>query len=122
MAASDMDRFPAISDLERRARRRIPSFAWTYLESGTGSDVSRDENLAAMARVKLQPQFMKGIIAPNIETELFGVTYSAPIGIAPVGLTGLIWPGADDALAKTCLLYTSPSPRDRTRSRMPSSA
>ena len=31
--------------------------------------------------------------------------------------------GADttDSL-KTCLLYTSPSPRDRTRSRMPSSA
>ena len=27
-----------------------------------------------------------------------------------------------DATAKTCLLYTSPSPRDRTRSRMPSSA
>ena len=25
-------------------------------------------------------------------------------------------------LAETCLLYTSPSPRDRTRSRMPSSA
>ena len=33
---------------------------------------------------------------------------------------------ADDLVAKTqayfCLLYTSPSPRDRTRSRMPSSA
>ena len=27
-----------------------------------------------------------------------------------------------DALTYTCLLYTSPSPRDRTRSRMPSSA
>ena len=26
------------------------------------------------------------------------------------------------ALTMTCLLYTSPSPRDRTRSRMPSSA
>ena len=26
------------------------------------------------------------------------------------------------AVSKTCLLYTSPSPRDRTRSRMPSSA
>ena len=25
-------------------------------------------------------------------------------------------------IAKACLLYTSPSPRDRTRSRMPSSA
>ena len=34
--------------------------------------------------------------------------------------------GADrvlnDALVEGCLLYTSPSPRDRTRSRMPSSA
>jgi len=28
----------------------------------------------------------------------------------------------DDALYQACLLYTSPSPRDRTRSRMPSSA
>ena len=26
------------------------------------------------------------------------------------------------ALSRNCLLYTSPSPRDRTRSRMPSSA
>jgi len=28
----------------------------------------------------------------------------------------------DDALVRVCLLYTSPSPRDRTRTRMPSSA
>ena len=27
-----------------------------------------------------------------------------------------------EVMAKLCLLYTSPSPRDRTRSRMPSSA
>jgi len=30
--------------------------------------------------------------------------------------------GLTDDNAKICLLYTSPSPRDRTRSRMPSSA
>ena len=30
--------------------------------------------------------------------------------------------GKDVRLFKNCLLYTSPSPRDRTRSRMPSSA
>lgn len=101
MAAELMDRFPAISDLERRAQRRIPSFAWTYLESGTGNDVARDENIAALERVKFRPQFLKGVLDPQVETELFGVTYSAPIGIAPVGMTGLIWPGADQALART---------------------
>ena len=31
-------------------------------------------------------------------------------------------PHFDDLLFLGCLLYTSPSPRDRTRSRMPSSA
>ena len=32
------------------------------------------------------------------------------------------WATYTSALSTTCLLYTSPSPRDRTRSRMPSSA
>ena len=32
------------------------------------------------------------------------------------------WIHIDVEKAKACLLYTSPSPRDRTRSRMPSSA
>ena len=33
----------------------------------------------------------------------------------------IVQPGSA-ALLEICLLYTSPSPRDRTRSRMPSSA
>ena len=38
------------------------------------------------------------------------------------GFTRLLHSGKDDDLSADCLLYTSPSPRDRTRSRMPSSA
>ena len=33
-----------------------------------------------------------------------------------------LWETSDSSEARNCLLYTSPSPRDRTRSRMPSSA
>ena len=48
-----------------------------------------------------------------------------PIG-ALVGATGGFFAGsavqAGIGKSETCLLYTSPSPRDRTRSRMPSSA
>jgi len=99
--SSIMDRFPSIGDLERRAKWRIPSFAWTYLESGTGDDVTRDHNLAAMREVRFQPQLLKGPLEPDVSRTLFDVAYNAPIGIAPVGLTGLIWPGADAALAQT---------------------
>lgn len=96
-----MDDFPAISDLERRARRRLPHFAWEYLASGTGDDVTRDRNISAMREVLLRPQVMKGKLDPQVDTSLFGVRYAAPIGIAPIGMTGLIWPGADELLART---------------------
>ena len=42
-------------------------------------------------------------------------------GIA-VDEEGAAYPDATRALARDCLLYTSPSPRDATLSRMPSSA
>ena len=38
------------------------------------------------------------------------------------GLRGIMGAGTNRMNIYTCLLYTSPSPRDRTRSRMPSSA
>ncbi len=92
---------PGIDDLERRAGKRIPHFAWEYLASGTGDDRAVQNNLDGMARIQLVPQLLKGVLEPSVETEVFGIRYAAPIGIAPVGLTGLIWPGADAALAKT---------------------
>ena len=94
-----MDRYPAISDLEARAKRRTPFFAWEYLASGTGADRAVQRNADALSEITLTPQLLKGQFEPETQTELFGITYAAPIGIAPVGLTGLIWPGADQALA-----------------------
>lgn len=99
MAASLMDRYPAITDLEERARKRVPFFSWEYLASGTGADQAVQRNADALANITLTPQLLKGKFEPAVKTELFGVTYASPIGIAPVGLTGLIWPGADQALA-----------------------
>ena len=44
-------------------------------------------------------------------------------GRLPIKDKGLVFQEfANPAEERSCLLYTSPSPRDRTRSRMPSSA
>ena len=45
--------------------------------------------------------------------------YNMALTIQPKNISALINKGT---VLHTCLLYTSPSPRDRTRSRMPSSA
>jgi len=51
-----------------------------------------------------------------------GLTPGPMTGIGPVGLTKRLDFKFGVLPFKGCLLYTSPSPRDRTRSRMPSSA
>ncbi|MGI9426534.1 MAG: alpha-hydroxy acid oxidase [Hyphomicrobiaceae bacterium] len=94
-------RYPRVSDLAKRAYGRIPFFAWEYLDSGTGYDEGARRNVEAMHDVRLTPKLLQGKFEPNVETELFGQTYAAPFGIAPVGLTGLMWPGAECILART---------------------
>ena len=103
-----MDRYPSVSDLEARAKRRIPYFAWEYLASGTGSDSAVRRNIAALEDVQLRPQFLKGLLKPDMSTTLFGQRYEAPFGIAPIGLTGLIWPGSDVALAEAARSHGIP--------------
>ena len=80
-----MDRFPAIEDLERRAKRRLPHFSWEYLASGTGDESAMHRNRSALLDVELLPQLMKGVIEPDTRTTLFGVEHAAPIGVAPLG-------------------------------------
>lgn len=95
------DKFPSISDLAAAAKRRIPHFAWEYLDSGTTADAAMTANRAALDRIRLVPRVLKGEQEPDLGTTLFGQRYDAPIGMAPVGMTGVMWPGAELMLADT---------------------
>ena len=54
-----------------------------------------------------------GLLTKDAYDKLGGIGDTAITEMTELGQQGL---------EQTCLLYTSPSPRDRTRSRMPSSA
>ncbi len=95
-----MDAYPMVSDLRRRARRRIPNVAWQYLEPGTGADQAMGRNRAALDQILFLPRFIQGKIDVDLKTELFGKTYAAPFGIAPMGLSGLVWPNTEVYLAR----------------------
>ena len=103
-----MNRYPSVADLRQRARRRIPHFAWEYLDSGTGADECVRRNREALSAVTLMPQFMKGVFEPDLSTTLFGVRYNVPFGVSPVGLTALMWPRAEQILARAAAKYRFP--------------
>ncbi|MFY0626828.1 MAG: alpha-hydroxy-acid oxidizing protein [Reichenbachiella sp.] len=101
-------KYPAIEDLRRRAKNKIPGFAFEYLDGGCNEDVNLDKNTAEIRDVELIPQYLTKHSKSEMKTELFGQTYDAPFGIAPVGLQGLMWPKAPEILAKAAFDHNIP--------------
>ena len=96
----DLDRVhPSIADLEATVRGRIPKFAYDYMMRGTARNECRERNVEALRHVDLVPEYLIETVPPLIETRLFGRTWRAPFGVAPVGLGGLIWPRAAELAA-----------------------
>lgn len=107
----DLDnRFPGIADLHARAKRRIPKFVWEYLDSGTGTEAAKRRNRTALDRIGMMPAILNGEFTPDVSTRFLGHDYPLPFGIAPVGMSGLMWPGAEamlaSAAAKAGIPYT----------------
>ena len=92
-------KYPSISDLAKKAKSRIPHVAWEYLESGTGSEYLLQRNKNAFEGINFTPRFCKGHLEAHIDTSILGQDYACPFGMAPVGLTGLMWPKAEHYLA-----------------------
>ncbi|MBO9488911.1 alpha-hydroxy-acid oxidizing protein [Endozoicomonas sp. G2_1] len=94
-------RYPDVSDLKARAKQRMPKFAFDYLVGGCMEEISVARNRQDVEAVQLRSELLKPFDGSNLETEIFGHKYSAPFGIAPVGLQGLMWPKAPEILAKS---------------------
>lgn len=101
-------RYPSIEDLRNRAQKRIPRFAFEYLDGGCNEDINLQRNTADIREIQLRPQYLKNFNGSSLKTNLFGVEYDAPFGIAPVGLQSLMWPNSPEILAKAAFEHNIP--------------
>ncbi|WP_193555904.1 alpha-hydroxy acid oxidase [Marimonas lutisalis] len=93
-------KYPALSDLKARAKRRIPHFVFEYLDSGTGTEATTRRNREKLDEVLFMPSILHGPQTPDLGVKLFEKDFPLPFGIAPVGLSGLMWPNAEYLLAE----------------------
>ncbi len=100
--------YPDIPYLRTRARQRIPRFAFEYLDGGCNAEVNLRRNTQAIRTVQLEPTYIREHQSISMQTELFGVSYDAPFGVAPIGLQGLMWPRASEILAKAAFEHNVP--------------
>lgn len=94
------NRYPSVEDLRKLAKKRIPKFAFEYLDGGCNEDVNIKKNTERIRKIELKPEYLIDYKTANLKTELFGKNYDAPFGISPIGLQGLMWPKSPEILAK----------------------
>jgi L-lactate dehydrogenase (cytochrome) len=100
--------YPSIDDLREKAKKRIPKFAFEYLDGGCNEDINLHKNISEIREVELLPNCLTEHKGSDMRAGLFGHTYDAPFGIAPVGLQGLMWPKAPEILARAAFEHNIP--------------
>jgi L-lactate dehydrogenase (cytochrome) len=100
--------YPSVSDLRKRAKFKMPKFAFDYLDGGCNDDINLNKNRTDIQKIELMPNYLSDFDESIMKTELFGHTYDAPFGIAPIGLQGLMWPNSPEILAKAAKEHNIP--------------
>ena len=100
--------YPSIDDLRNKAKKRIPRFAFEYLDGGCNQEINLKKNTSDIRKIELKPWYLKNYKGASMQTELFGHSYDAPFGIAPIGLQDLMWPKASEILATAAVKHNIP--------------
>jgi len=79
----------SLDDFEDAARRHLPRPVFAYVHGGVEDNISRSDNRAAFEEIGFLPRVLVDVSRRSTATELFGHAYSAPFGIAPMGISAL---------------------------------
>src|SRR3954468_16779009 len=80
----------SIADLREIARRRVPHFAFEYVEGGAEDEVTLRANRSAFEQWRFVPQTLVETSARHHRVALFGREMKAPLVIAPTGMNGIL--------------------------------
>src|SRR5690606_17756937 len=100
--------YPSVADLKKKAKCRIPKFAFDYLDGGCNEELNLARNESDFDHIYLKPRYLAKTGDIDMSVELFGKRYSDPFGISPIGLQGLMWPNAPEILAKAAAKHRIP--------------
>ena len=84
-----LNRVLALEDFEGEARRYLPRPIFGFVSGGVENNVSRENNRTVFDEIALVPRMLVDTSTRTQKATLFGRTYDAPFGIAPMGATAM---------------------------------
>jgi len=79
----------SVSDYRALAKARLPHFLFEYLDGGSYDEVTLRRNVEDLQSVALKQRVLRDVSSIDLSTELFRKRWSLPVGLGPVGLSGL---------------------------------
>ena len=79
----------SISDYRALAKARLPHFLFEYLDGGSYDEVTLRRNVEDLQSIALRQRVLRDVSDIDLSTELFDHRWSLPVGLGPVGLSGL---------------------------------
>jgi L-lactate dehydrogenase (cytochrome) len=78
-----------VGDYRALAKARLPHFLFEYLDGGSYDEVTLRRNVEDLRSVPLKQRVLRDVSSIDLSTELFGKPWTMPVGLGPVGLSGL---------------------------------
>ena len=79
----------SVSDYRALAKARLPHFLFEYLDGGSYDEVTLRRNIEDLQSIALRQRVLRDVSDIDLSTELFGKRWNLPVGLGPVGLSGL---------------------------------
>ena len=89
-----------LDDFEVAARRHLPHPVFEYVAGGVEDNRTRESNREAFRDWDFVPRVLTGVKHRKTDATLLGHTYSAPFGVAPIGIAALYAYRGDLVLAR----------------------
>lgn len=90
----------ALDDFEPAAQRKLPRPLFGYIAGAAETNASLRDNRAVFAEWAFRPRYLIDVSRRSMAAELFGTTYTAPFGIAPMGISAMMAYRGDLVLAR----------------------
>jgi len=82
-------RAASVGDYRALARERLPHFLFEYIDGGSYDEVTLRRNVEDLQAIALRQRVMRDVSEIDVSTELFGSKWSLPVGLGPVGMSGM---------------------------------
>jgi L-lactate dehydrogenase (cytochrome) len=79
----------SVSDYRALAKARLPRFLFEYLDGGSYDEVTLRRNVEDLRCIALRQRVLRDVSAIDLTKTLFGREWAMPVGLGPVGLSGL---------------------------------